>query len=400
MKAILILILFTSACLAEWYSIPSGTTNELKNLYFINTATGYVCGEQGTIRKTTNSGENWFPLSSGTGEDLFGLFFNPVNPAIGYCAGDNGIILKTTNGGINWTSSNHGGLHFTIAFMDMNTGITGDLSGFVYRTTNGGNNWSSIDLGLIGTSVYDLYITPAYIYGCCADGKVIKSTNSGANWSVTQTASTGNLWSIYFEDNNTGYSCNNLGKVIKTTNAGQTWQQISSTTGTKTTITTNGLNLFLCGLGGQIGKSTNSGVNWVFQTTGSTTDFYSMQFVNITTAFAVGEAGAIYKTTNAGEPIGIQNISGEVPRDFSLSQNYPNPFNPVTNIEFDISKSSFVKLILFDALGREVSVLVNQNLVSGKYKVDFDASHLNSGVYFYKLQSESYTETKRMLLIK
>jgi photosystem II stability/assembly factor-like uncharacterized protein len=400
MKATLILLVVTSVSFADWFSVPSGTSNNLEKLFFVNSATGYVCGANGTIRKTTNGGDNWFGLTSGTSEGLYGIFISPLNPAVGYCVGDNGIILRTTNSGVNWSQGSHGGAHLTVAFKDMNTGITGDVSGFVYRTTNGGINWNAVDLGIIGTAIYNYYITSSYIFGACSGGKVIKSTNGGANWSVIQAVGAGNLWDIYFEDNNTGYACDHAGKIFKTTNSGLNWQQISSTTGTKTTITTNGLDLYLCGLGGKIGKSTNSGANWFFQTTGTNMDFNNMQFVNTTTGFAVGEAGSIYKTTNAGEPIGVQNISGEVPAAFSLSQNYPNPFNPVTNIEFSISKSSFVRITVYDILGKKVAQPVNQNLAAGKYRSDFDASTLNSGVYFYKLETEWFTETKKMILIK
>jgi len=98
--------------------------------------------------------------------------------------------------------------------------------------------------------------------------------------------------------------------------------------------------------------------------------------------------------------IGIHNISNEVPDRFSLYQNYPNPFNPVTNIRFDIQKNSFVKLKVFDLLGKEIISLVNENKTAGSYVVDFNATELTSGVYFYRLETESYTETRRMVILK
>jgi hypothetical protein len=98
--------------------------------------------------------------------------------------------------------------------------------------------------------------------------------------------------------------------------------------------------------------------------------------------------------------IGIQNISSEVPSSFKLNQNYPNPFNPVTNIEFSIQKAGNIKLTVFDIQGKEVAQLFNGNLNAGSYKYDFDAGKLTSGVYFYKLQTEEFTDTKKMLLVK
>ena len=116
----------------------------------------------------------------------------------------------------------------------------------------------------------------------------------------------------------------------------------------------------------------------------------------------MGDSGYIYKTTNGGFPIGIQPISTEIPLDFSLSQNYPNPFNPSTIIRFDISGTSAAKtsLIVYDILGREVTVLVNEKLTPGGYEVDFDGSNLPSGVYYYKISTGDFSETKRMVLVK
>ncbi|HMQ77968.1 MAG TPA: T9SS type A sorting domain-containing protein [Ignavibacteria bacterium] len=99
-------------------------------------------------------------------------------------------------------------------------------------------------------------------------------------------------------------------------------------------------------------------------------------------------------------PIGINNISGEVPDKCSLSQNYPNPFNPATNIKFSVPKAGFVKLIVFDMLGREVETLVNENLNAGTYNVDWKAANYSSGVYFYRLHSGEFSDIKKMVLIK
>ena len=97
---------------------------------------------------------------------------------------------------------------------------------------------------------------------------------------------------------------------------------------------------------------------------------------------------------------GITNLSGEVPVKFNLYQNYPNPFNPVTNIKFDVAKSSLVKLYVYDVLGREVETLVNKDMQAGKYEVNWNASSLNSGVYFMKLTVGDYTNIKRVALVK
>jgi hypothetical protein len=97
---------------------------------------------------------------------------------------------------------------------------------------------------------------------------------------------------------------------------------------------------------------------------------------------------------------GIELASNEIPSSFELSQNYPNPFNPVTNIKFSVPQSGIVKLAVYDIAGKEVGLLVNQNLNSGTYNYNFDASELSSGVYFYRLTAEGFTDAKKMILVK
>ena len=94
------------------------------------------------------------------------------------------------------------------------------------------------------------------------------------------------------------------------------------------------------------------------------------------------------------------NIDHQSPRKHFLSNNYPNPFNPSTKIEFRISDPGIVSLKVYDLLGREVADLINQEKPTGSYEVTFDASKLPSGVYYYKLSSGSFSETKKMMLFK
>lgn len=110
--------------------------------------------------------------------------------------------------------------------------------------------------------------------------------------------------------------------------------------------------------------------------------------------------GCIINGIQYGNMLGVTQTGNEIPSQFSLSQNYPNPFNPTTNIKFDIPRTGFVKITVFDILGKEIQTLVNEQLSSGSYNYDFDASHLPSGVYYYKLESNEFMQTKKMVLIK
>ncbi len=96
----------------------------------------------------------------------------------------------------------------------------------------------------------------------------------------------------------------------------------------------------------------------------------------------------------------VKAKKGIIPIEFNLSQNYPNPFNPVTNLEFQIPKSGFVSLKVYDLLGKEVANIVNENLNSGTYRYKFDGSNFASGVYFYNITIGDFSAVKRMVLIK
>ena len=98
--------------------------------------------------------------------------------------------------------------------------------------------------------------------------------------------------------------------------------------------------------------------------------------------------------------IGIVNINTNVPDNFALRQNYPNPFNPATKINFAIKTASFTELKIYDMLGREVKTLVKEDLKPGEYEVSFNAANLPSGVYFYSLRTDKFSETRKMVLIK
>jgi uncharacterized delta-60 repeat protein len=107
-----------------------------------------------------------------------------------------------------------------------------------------------------------------------------------------------------------------------------------------------------------------------------------------------------YATIKYSLAVGIQHTSNEILENFALDQNYPNPFNPSTKIKFAVPKSAYAKLAIYDILGREISTLVNEQLKPGTYEVDWNASNFPSGVYFFKLNINSFIETKKMILIK
>ncbi|MBI5402443.1 MAG: T9SS type A sorting domain-containing protein [Ignavibacteriae bacterium] len=111
-----------------------------------------------------------------------------------------------------------------------------------------------------------------------------------------------------------------------------------------------------------------------------------------------GSTGKVY--FDGSYSINIRKISEVVPGKFLLYQNYPNPFNPKTNIKFDVAKTGNVSLMVYDIKGNEITTLINSKLSSGTYEIPFNSDNLSSGIYFYKLISDGFSETKKMILIK
>jgi photosystem II stability/assembly factor-like uncharacterized protein len=332
----------------------------INSLFFINDNTGYIFGSKdnagGIIQKTIDGGNTWTSQASGITNFFYtGYFFN-VNT--GYAGGKYGYNAKTINGGINWITKPSSNITWfdDIYFVNQNTGFGVDSK--LFKTTDGGDSWFvNYDDNLFYCCINFLNSATGFITG--QSGRIIKTTDSGDNWSVISNQQT-NISSIFFVNQNTGYFVNNY------------------------------LNVY---------KSTNGGVNWFAQLTGATsTSLISVFFLNENTGFAGGANGVILKTIKGG--VGVQNISSSVPDKYSLEQNYPNPFNPTTNIRYQITKNSYVTLKVYNILGKEIATLVNEKLSAGTYEVKFDGSNLPSGIYFYKLETDKFKDTKKLVLLK
>lgn len=119
-----------------------------------------------------------------------------------------------------------------------------------------------------------------------------------------------------------------------------------------------------------------------------------------TSSYGAGDKDVWLLHTNLNGTVGIEDKSYEIPKDFELYQNYPNPFNPSTTIKYKISENSSVILKVYDVLGTEIKTLVNQKQPAGNYEVTFNANELTSGVYLYRLHTELFSLTKKMLYLK
>jgi len=126
------------------------------------------------------------------------------------------------------------------------------------------------------------------------------------------------------------------------------------------------------------------------------TQTFTLSTTSVVDSVNLDPNGWIFKTPVSTIAVRLPPL----PQKAVLSQNYPNPFNPSTKIQYELPKSSMVRLSVYDILGREVSVLMNERRNAGSYEVQFDAHNLASGVYFYRLTAGSFVETRKLLLVR
>ncbi|NOS83760.1 MAG: T9SS type A sorting domain-containing protein [Ignavibacteria bacterium] len=167
-----------------------------------------------------------------------------------------------------------------------------------------------------------------------------------------------------------------------------------------------GSNIDSCQMNIYLTRSTDGGATWSPNMKLSGISNYprtSNWYVNIASKTGTGTDSVVVTWSmlrNIAIINGISQIGTEIPKGYTLEQNYPNPFNPVTNIRFSIPKAGIVKLAVYDITGREVESLLSGKLNAGIYNADLNATALSSGVYFYRLVTEGYTGTKKMILVK
>jgi len=403
-----------------WEVLNSNVTTNLYGVDFIDYNTGIVCGLSGTMIKTTNSGLVWFNSNSGLSASLYDVEF--VNDFVGFCCGTSGIF-KTTNSGLNWFSVLSGLQINEIEIITLDIIYAGGFSG-VYKSTNQGLNWNNTTTGYSGQTwgLHFIDENTGYAMGSAASTR--KTTNGGLNWFGGLPWFPGEYTfnECHFFNSGTGFVL--YSSVIPPPNSSQTggiykansmnsfvlvWSAANRSLGGLTFTGTDTAYAVGGGLSGTayvaiILQSIDGGDTWSAQQTNFINQSMNdLCFLDSKFGFAVGRAGTIIKTQTGGVN-SVNLVNENIPESFSLSQNYPNPFNPSTKILFSIpfveTTQRVVSLKVYDALGREVTTLVNQQLSPGTYQVEWNASNYTSGLYFYKLTSGDFAETKKMILIK
>jgi photosystem II stability/assembly factor-like uncharacterized protein len=401
----------------------------IRKILFIDENTGWAISGGGCtfiscggFFRTTNGGTNWTMLFYNSKSYNS---FDFINSSTGWMVaayfddimGRGRYYYKTTDSGLNWIlklQDTLSGTYNYICFINASTGwIAGSSNnqGLLMRSTNAGESWSNYAVPSVTSLSYLLFVNADVGWTIGSQNKILKSTNSGINW-IEQVGPGINLNGIDFLDLNTGWIVGNDGIIIKTTNSGLYWlTQASGISNNLASVHFINADTGWCsGNGGKILFTYNGGSNWYQQVSNTTYDLKSIYFINKNIGWSAGGFNtitgtcAILKTTTGGL-IPVKHLGEAVPLKYLLYQNYPNPFNPKTKIKFVIPAlekyAGLIRIVIYDVFGREISNLVNETKMKpGEYEAEWDASNYASGVYFCKLVTDSYSETRKMVLLK
>lgn len=328
----------------------------------------YVSTDEGVF-KSFDGGFNWFqivmPSGSGTirtiktnGNNVYAM--GVVGPRF-YVSTDNGSTWALKNSGISSSA-----LIRSVCIFN-NKLFLGTTQG-MYRSTNNGDSWQAINNGIPSQSaIYSIASIGSSLFILRNYAFIHKSTDDGETWTnVNTNFENSEKFCLFAIPNSNSILVSARTGIFSSSNYGETW--INKSAGFPNDVNQN-LPAVYC-------------------------------FASLGNYVYAGTYGCAVWRRSIDELISVRNISSEVPDKFSLSQNYPNPFNPQTKINFNIKNSGQVKLTVFDILGKELAVLVNEKLVAGSYEYTFNGSDFISGVYFYKLESGNFSEVRKMLLVK
>jgi photosystem II stability/assembly factor-like uncharacterized protein len=407
------------------------------------------------LYKTTDGGANWFPIVNGVGtiKTFLSLAMSPTDPNTIYAGTsfDPGTstgpsaIYKTTDGGANWVLSSTGlptdpteiNPIRTLNVSDVNPNVvtaglfvnTATLLGGFYLSTDAGASWVQKNNGLPilqSKLLRSAAIRPGFDnqfflgldYASGTGIGVWATTDGGNNWFDFNGGTMLNTYTIRaLVFNPTGNHTLFAGRASATANLGGVYEYTFSTVPVELVsfsaeVFGGNVNLSwmtateLNNYGFQVERKNFESTEWVnigfVNGNGSTTETQHYSFSD--NSISVGKYFYRLKQLDYSGSFEYSNEVEvtilEVLNDFTLNQNYPNPFNPSTRISFSIPKSGFTSLKIYDVLGNEVSNPIEGELNEGNYEIQFNASNLSSGIYFYSLTSGEFSKTMKMILSK
>jgi photosystem II stability/assembly factor-like uncharacterized protein len=403
-----LLLLNGSPLFSQWLPQTSGVTSLLTSVCFPDNLNGFACGSIAII-KTTNGGSSWVSMTNPKPGYVFSkLSF--INKDFGSIIGPSGCVYHTTNGGNSWITQPAGNPTTgfkSIQIIDSLYGYATAPGGTIVRTTDGGNSWTLMKVPyndvLNGVSFSDRL--NGLIVG--TRSLILRTSDGGNTWVKQISPVSDNLYSVSFPDKNNGIAVGSLEIILRTSDGGNNWIDKS--------IYNSGYQLWGVSFsdslhGAVVGQynnhtsemlwTTNGGNSWLNQSTSECEGLRAVSLSGSKDGTAVGFNGGIYRTTNGGVTFIKDDDNVVSLKGYSLSQNYPNPFNPTTTISYSLPSSSNVKLNVYNTLGQSIKTLESGYKTAGNYSVNFNASALPSGIYFYKLEAGSFSQIKKMILIK
>jgi photosystem II stability/assembly factor-like uncharacterized protein len=406
-------LLVDTLCTPSYYS-----SKWIDKIQFTDEYNGWLLDDSG-FYKTTNSGNNW--IYKGWTPTVSNVYktSNSCNKLIRKSSTYSfSKLSKTTNSA---NSRSHDTIHYPSYFYFMN-----NTTGFafcpaninetnytvLFKTTNGGDNFFLTHY--LNDSGFEIkFYDSLYGYILCNSilngPELYRTTDGGFNWEPNYEI--GFIGCIFIQNRNVAYIgeafLNNSGGIIKTTNGGDNWFRVLNNGNYFSSILFTDENVGFAIGDKSFYYTTNAGKNWTYSFIGMNSLMYNLCRPSQDVLIVIGSDGKIYRSTNYGGIfIGINHNEISIPKGIRLYQNYPNPFNPTTKIKFDVPVDSRIRgndrvvLKVYDILGKDIETLVNEKLNPGTYEVTFNASQYPSGVYFYRLTSDGYNETKRMILLK
>jgi hypothetical protein len=391
----------------------------------------WACGDSGTIVKTSNNGDNWFNVSGNgipSNVNLVNISCKAVDTAL--TAGNIGtstFVYRTSNGGTNWTQV----FTQTNGYVDaiwMKNALLGFMVGnpvsgrwSLWKTTNGGVNWDSTGLYLQQSASEtgwrnSLTVFNNSIWFGTNNSRLYFTSNYGANWTALSTAPEINSSAVWVCSMDSSKLYMGGSNAYFSFTGGVSWELVpcpgagnfNGFCGGILGVANNGNN-YPQPLWAIRGNSNVYVIDWspnpeYTAPSGNynhmaTDYFYRYYYVSQPYTWIVRSNGGITRNSlfRGGA---VRTISTVIPEAYSLKQNFPNPFNPTTKVRFNLPKTAFVTIKVYDILGREVSTIVNEELHAGEYEASYDAGSLSSGIYYYRLDAGDYSGVKKMILIK
>ena len=303
-------------------------------------------------------------------------------------------VWRTSNNGSYWsyTSLNNTTM-YSLASNQSRVFVGSHNSGLFYSA--GGTGWFISQLNT--QSVKALAVNGNFLLAGCGNAEgVFLSTNNGTNW-ISSSLNNKSVYSLSL-NGNMAFAGTGSGVYIST-DSGYTWTQSSLNNELVYSLAVSGNSVFAGTELNGIYVSEDNGISWTQRNEGlGNITIHSLRVVN-NFVFAGASVNGVYRRL-ISNIVGVTPLSNQSPAEFSLSQNYPNPFNPSTTIKFSMANQDNVRLTIFNAMGQIVKTLVNKNFNPGNYEIKWDASGQSSGVYFYTISTSSFSETRKMLMIK